>query len=122
VDWDGHVAFDENRPIVIGGEPIPVYADWDYRILSVDEPFDGPELSFDSVLTIQQANADGLLDFRAAREQYARGIGLVYRELTAFATQCRDCCSNNTAICIDLPWRDKAERGLIIRQWLTAYE
>lgn len=121
-DWDGHVAFDETRQIVVGGEPIPIYADWDYRILSVDEPYAGPELTFDSVLTVQQAEADGLLDFRAAHERYARGVGLVYRELTAFATQCRDCCSGNTSQCLDLAWRAKAERGLLIRQWLIDYE
>ncbi len=120
-DWDGHVAFDETRELIIGGESFPMYAGWDYRIIAADEPFAGPALTFDSAVVIRQAEEDGLLDFRAAHEVYARGVGLVYREITAFATQCTECCSGNTALCLDLPWRAKAERGLIIRQWLTDY-
>lgn len=115
--WDGHVAFDQYRSIEIAGEPIEIFADWDYRYLSVDEAGSIGSISYDALLQVEGADYENLLNRRLALETYARGIGLVYREMEVFETQCQLCCNGNTSECLDLPWREKAEGGFIIRQW-----
>ncbi len=117
--WDGHVAFDPNREIEIAGEEVRVFADWQYRYNEVHEPGELINQVFDSLLVVQAADYENLIDRRKAIEYYAAGVGLVYREMEVFHTQCLNCCAGNTSICLDLPWREKAEAGFIIRQWLV---
>lgn len=115
--WDGHVAFDEERIIEVAGEPIKVFLGWDYRYLAVGEPGSAGGLNYDEVVEVEGADYETLLNRRLALETYANGIGLIYREMEVFETQCQFCCSGNTGECLDLPWRAKAEGGFIIRQW-----
>ena len=119
-NWDGHAAFDEFREIEVGGQPIQIYRDWNYHFVSVDEIENIGNLSYDSLTVIEGVDTDDdIVDRRFAIEKYARGIGLVYREMEVFETQCNDCCGLDLIQCIELPWRDKAEAGFIIRQWLV---
>ncbi len=117
--WDGHVAFDANRFIEVAGQPISLFSEWDYRYTSVDAPDVVGLVSFDSVAVVQAVDFENLLSRRYAVEKYAAGTGLVYREMEIFETQCRTCCNGQTDICLDLPWRQKAEAGFIIKQWLV---
>ena len=120
-----------------------IFQAWNYRYLSVGEPGDVEGISYDSLLVVEGVDYDEGYNRRYYRETYAAGIGLVAREMEVYDTQCRDCCFNqeevdengNTVIvvvarrevdgrdtlinCIDLPWREKAEGGLILKQWLT---
>lgn len=122
-NWDGHTAFDEFRELIVGGEFLDVYAGWEYRYATVDEPFTLESgVSFDKTLLVEQADVDNLLDFRSAYERYALGVGLVERYIDARHTQCRVCCNADTAPCLDLPWDEKAEKGFILHQVLTRYE
>jgi hypothetical protein len=139
--WDGHVAFDDNRFFAIGGESIQLFQAWNYRYLSVDEPGEIAGLSYDSLLVVEGVDYDEGYNRRYYRETYAVGQGLVAREMEVFDTQCRDCCFNQEQLdengnpvivvvarrtvdgrdtlinCVDLPWHEKAEGGLILRQW-----
>jgi hypothetical protein len=115
--WNGHVAFDQYRSIDVAGEPIEIFADWDYRYLTVDEAGSVGDVNYDSLLVVEGADYENLLNRRLSIETYARHIGLVYRELEVFETQCQLCCNGDTGACLDLPWREKAEGGFILRQW-----
>ena len=117
-NWDGHVGFDQYREIEVGGQPVQVFADWDYRYLQIGEPAAFGDQTYDDVSLVEGADYENLLNRRLSLEAYARGIGLVYRELEVFETQCQICCGGDTGTCLDLSWREKAEGGFIIRQWL----
>ncbi|MGB3546530.1 MAG: hypothetical protein WBA17_06125 [Saprospiraceae bacterium] len=120
--WDGHAAFDEFRQYPVGPELLDIYANWDYRMDSVDQPAALPTGSqFDRTLFVQQAKTDGLIDLRHASETYAYGVGRIRREWELLHTQCRICCNNDTGTCLDLPWRAKAEKGFIIREYLVSF-
>jgi hypothetical protein len=118
-NWDGHTAFDDSQDIVIGGEFIDVFFDWNYRYDSIGVPMTlSTGLSFDQTLLVTQAETNNLIDLRSAYEIYASGVGLVERFIDARHTQCRVCCGGDTESCIDLDWDEKAEKGFILRQVL----
>lgn len=52
----------------------------DYEILSTDKPDAIGSLSFDSVVTIEQFSQINIIEFRYEMEQYARGVGLIYKQ------------------------------------------
>lgn len=115
--WDGHVFFDETRDLIIGGEFLDVFNGWEYRVEEVNTPITlSTGLNFEESLLIRQAEIDNLIDLRLATERYAPGIGLIERTIDARHTQCRNCCSGNTANCINLGWDEKAEKGFILQQ------
>ena len=117
--WDGNAAFDVRREIVVGGEFLDVYNGWDYRYQNVDTSFAVTDVVYPNALFIRQARVeDNLIDFRRAHEIYVPGVGLVERFIDARHTQCRVCCNNgqDTGLCFDLPWDEKAEKGFILRQ------
>ncbi|NJB84929.1 hypothetical protein GGR26_000674 [Lewinella marina] len=123
VRWDGHTAFDASRDVAVGPEFLDVYNGWAYRYTNTGEQLTLPTgLQLDSVVTVDQAAIDNLIDLRSAYERYAPGRGLVERFLDARHTQCRECCNGDTASCIDLPWDEKAEKGIIIHQLLLRRE
>lgn len=118
-NWDGHVAFDHFREIEVAGQPIQIFVDWNYRYLSFDQPGVVMDKTYDQLAVVEGADYENLLNRRLAIEGYAKNIGLVYREMEVFETQCQQCCNGDTGACLDLPWREKAEGGFIIKQWLV---
>ncbi len=120
--WDGNVAFDVRRQIVVGGEFLDVFNGWDYRYDTIGATLTlATGRTVENAVRVEQAAVDILIDFRDAYEVYASGIGLVERYLDARATQCRVCCGGNvpnTTQCLELPWDEKAEKGFILRQVL----
>ena len=117
--WDGHAAFDEFRPIAVGGELLDVYAGWDYRLLEIDVPHQLiTGIDFAETMLIDQAEVDNLIDFRRSYRRYAKGIGPIETFVDARHTQCRVCCNGDTGACLDLSWDVKAEKGYIIHQLL----
>ncbi|CAH0999986.1 hypothetical protein LEM8419_01202 [Neolewinella maritima] len=122
--WDGNAAFDERRSVSVGGEFLDVYFGWDYRYSALgDTATLASGLQVDSVLTVTQAEVlDNQIDLRRAYERYAAGLGLIERFVDARHTQCRVCCNQNTATCVDLSWDEKAEKGYIIHEKLVRRE
>ncbi|MBK8705391.1 MAG: hypothetical protein IPN33_18700 [Saprospiraceae bacterium] len=120
--WDGNAFIDDNLIIPIAGEPMALFKGWNYRYTTVDEPLNLSDLYFPKVATLVLADNENLIERRYAQEQYARGVGLVYRELQLLDTQCNVCCNGNFASCESLPWEDKGETGFILRQRLIAYQ
>ena len=117
--WDGHAAFDEFRPIAVGGELLDVYAGWDYRLLEIDVPYQATNgTDFAETMLVDQAEVDNLIDFRRSYRRYAKGVGPIETFVDARHTQCRVCCNGDTGACLDLSWDVKAEKGYIIHQLL----
>ena len=118
--WDGNAAFDERRPVSVGGEFLDVYQGWDYRYTELNGQYllaNGETV--DSVITVTQAEVlDNFIDLRVAYERYAPGLGMVERSIDARHTQCVSCCARNTAACDTLSWDEKAEKGYIIHELL----
>ena len=122
--WDGHVYFDINRLFPVGGEFLIIYKDWEYSVAELGDFFQINGQTYEDVATIQQANyTESSTNARVAQEKYARDIGLIYREWFIGDSQCQYCCGGNTGpSCQAVPWEERVEKGLYLRQILIAHE
>jgi hypothetical protein len=129
--WNGNTFF-QDTTIVIGGETIDFYKYWsdEYEYESVDMPEEFNGIMFDSVMTVIQSEPsvpENKINHRVSIEKYARGVGLIYKEMKILDTQCAiassACGGDNSGLfyCNDIPWEEKAERGLILRQIVVEY-
>jgi len=57
-----------------------IYPEWDYSYTAVDQPLTIGTLHFDSTLTVLQVNNSNLVQQQYAVEQYAKGVGMIYKE------------------------------------------
>ena len=119
--WNGNVFFDPTVEIPVAGESVQIYKDWSYEILEIGEAAELGDLSFSEVATVQLADSENLIELRRALEQYARGVGLIYREYNILNTQCEVCCDSDFSSCEPLPWTEKAEKGFVIKQRLIEF-
>lgn len=116
--WDGTVYINADTTVSIPGGSINIYKDWDdFTYLGVDEWEQIGNANFDSTLFVRQVDKENNIERRYSIEQYARGVGLIYKEMLILDTQC----GGNIADCIDDPWVEKAEKGFILRQTLIDY-
>jgi hypothetical protein len=83
------------------------YEDWQYRIMSVDEPAVINGFTFDSTLTVLEIEDEGLLEYRFSQATYAVGVGLVELERTHLWFV-----GSNIP---NLPWEQRATNGYITR-------
>ena len=100
--WDGNTFIDETTLYPVAGESMEIFKSWFYEVMSTDEPETIGGFTFDEVTTIQQANEENLIERRYSLEKYAKGVGLVYREMEIYDTQ-----NINESI----PWEEKADKG-----------
>jgi hypothetical protein len=61
--------------------------EWDYKYTSVNTPLTLGSAHFDSTLTVAQQNYSTLLQYQYYEEQYATGIGLIYKEVIDYTCQ-----------------------------------
>ena len=125
--WDGNAFFDDTRDVFVAGESIRMFKGWQYRILEAGQPATIGSLELDDVVTVQNADnryLNNVLELRLATEQYARGVGLAYRELFILDTSCQVCCDGDTGNegCKSIPWEERAEKGFRLRQRLIRYQ
>ncbi len=112
--WDGNAYFDPGTKVTVAGESIEMFKSWSYRVLDVDQAEIIGGFALPQVATIENADSENLIELRIAYEKYARGIGLVYRELWILDTQCIEGCTG-------MSWNEKAEKGFILKQTLIDY-
>ncbi len=112
--WQSTQRFDPSIMISIGTDEIEYFKDWESRYLDIDASFNINDLSFDRVISVQQAKAQNRLQYRTSLEHYAENIGLVSRVVGVFDTQCFENCES-------IPWEDKADIGQLIIQSLVNY-
>ncbi|MEK7253300.1 MAG: hypothetical protein AAB316_01025 [Bacteroidota bacterium] len=112
--WNANIHFDPSLIVTVAGESIEMFKGWSSKIESVGEADTVGILQFPEVVTIRLADEENLIELRRGFEKYAKGIGLVYKELWILDTQCIEQCEGQ-------PWEEKAEKGFILRQKLVGY-
>jgi len=112
--WDGNQFIDPQTIITVAGETLEMYKDWLYEVEDVHRIDLYNSMPFDSVTTVYQANSENLIEYRFSMEKYASGVGLIYREMWILDTQC-------ISDCIGQTWEQKAQKGFILRQTITAH-
>jgi hypothetical protein len=107
--WDGNVYNDPSATLIIQGELLQLFSKkWTYEVLSFDKAERIGNRDYPNVLTVRaQSDPRILTERRYTLEKYAKGVGLVYRELYILDTQKLDA---NAA------WEVKAYSGIIVRQ------
>ncbi len=116
IPWDGNAFIDELTTISVAGESLQPFKYWAYEYQEVDLFKYIGGFDFDSTLTIIQADENNAIERRFAKETYAKGVGLVEKEMKIFDSQCEfvQCYP-------DIPWEEKAEEGFIMRQTIIDY-
>ncbi|MBX7224391.1 MAG: hypothetical protein K1X55_00035 [Chitinophagales bacterium] len=103
-EWSGNI-------FINPADNLSYLEDWTYQMQAVDEPFSNAALSFDSTLTVLQQYDSSAINLTSSKEVYAKGAGLVYKELKVLTSQ------NN----FDQPWEQRAEQGFILRMSAIEY-
>ena len=118
--WNGNLWIDQYREIEVAGERIRPFANWNYEVDSLDIPASVGPFAFDSTLLVTEVDEDNAIERRLSRVRYAKHIGVVWREQWILDSQY---CNQVPAPtdCLSRPWTEKAEKGYILRQIITAY-
>ncbi|HPK10063.1 MAG: hypothetical protein KDC16_00860 [Saprospiraceae bacterium] len=100
--WDGNIYIPEDQITEISGEPIEIYVGWKYKVKELDKPYSLENQNYNQTVLIEQANFETAISLRESSERYARGIGLIEKNMRIYDTQ-----NSNAAI----PWEERAEAG-----------
>ena len=110
--WDGNALFESGVIFYVKGESIEVFKEWDYYIQSTGEQEVIGDISYNNVATVVEADYESAIELRKSVAKYAKGIGLVSREMHILDTQ---------NITEDQPWEEKAQKGFIFKQVLVSH-
>lgn len=116
-DWDALAFIDDDREVLVAGETIAPFRQWDAEVDSIATTWTDPRTGFsyaDAVFVQIADSEDNLIQHRRGFEVYAPNVGLVYRELYVLDTQCIEACAGQ-------PWEVKAEKGFIVRRSLLEF-
>lgn len=125
--WDGVVYIRNDTLVPIRGGSIDLYKDWDrFEYGPVGQPYIDTVSNkvYEDAVQITQVDKTNNIERRYSTEVYAKGIGLVYKEMRILDTQCRipRCVGqSDIATCIGTPWHIKAEKGFILKQSLLEH-
>ncbi len=111
-NWDGNLFNDVSTKLEVAGEILePFSKKWTFEVLSYGKAEKIGTKDYADVLTIQaQSDPKILTEKRYSLEKYAKGVGLVYREIRILDTQKLDA---STA------WEKKAQKGFITKMTRT---
>lgn len=109
--WNGNSFIDPSIEVEVAGDPIQMFKNWDYSILSTDQAEFIGSRELEAVTTVQMADDENVIERRFAQEKYAKGIGLVFRRFEILDTQCIEAC-------VGLTWEEKAWQGFTMTQIL----
>ncbi|MBK6390138.1 MAG: hypothetical protein IPG82_14415 [Saprospiraceae bacterium] len=115
--WDGLALVQTDQTYNVLGESIEIYQNWDpFLVEAVDESAKIGSFQFDQVISILQTDEEDILAKRYSLEKYAKGVGLIYKELTVLD------CNNTINQCSDnVPWGQRATKGFLLKQFITKY-
>lgn len=99
--WDGNAFLDTDIKVLAGDENIQPYKNWKYRIedTASDITYKGQKIK---ALKVNLVSDTSIIDLRNVVEHYAKGIGLVKKEMAIFDT--------NTSQ-PNVSWNIKAQKG-----------
>ena len=104
--WDGNALFDNTIEKKVAGEPIQFYQDWSYNIVSRDQDFQFNSETLKTLL-VNQVDFESIIAKRYATESYAKGIGLIGKEMIIY---------NTSHFRQNEPWENFAESGFHLIQ------
>jgi len=110
--WNGIAFNSDSLQITVRGEVIEIYKDWESQYDEIFVPQAVNTFLFDSTVVVLHANSDNFIEQRFNKEVYAKGIGLVVKEMAILDSQL-----NNG----DRVWPDDAEKGFTMRQTLIEH-
>lgn len=85
--------------------------DWEYKYSNTDQPAAYGTLAFDKTVQVNQKKFVSLLAYQYYTEKYARGVGLLYKEIIDIKSQ------HN----VNLPIMDRIEEGVVYKQTIVDY-
>ncbi len=112
VDFDATLFVDEDTEVIIAGESIKAFKNWNAEVQTVGLQDTVAGTTYPDVATIHHADDENLIEKRFSSSKYARNIGLIFKEEWILDTQ------NLTE---SEPWETKAEKGYILSQKLIEY-
>ena len=125
--WDGIVFIRRDTLVPIRGGAIDLYKDWDdfeYGPVGMTYVDTMSNNVYTDAVRVNQVDKTNNIERRYATEVYAKGIGLVYKEMRILDSQCRvpRCTGmSDIASCLNTPWEIKAEKGFILKQSLLEH-
>lgn len=110
--WDSNAFIDPFQDVrVAGGELVKVYKDWtDAQVFEREAIATIGGSSYNNLVTVILTDSESTIEKRYAKEQYAKGVGMVAAEYIILDTQCNGCDG--------LEWTEKAEQGFVLKQVL----
>ena len=111
-NWDGNLYNDVSIKLEVAGEILePFSKKCTFEVLSYGKAEKIGTKDYADVLTVQaQSDPKILTEKRYSLEKYAKGIGLVYREIKILDTQKLDA---------TIAWEKKAQKGFIVKMTRT---
>lgn len=114
--WDGNILISKNNSVFINGEPFEPFRYWNgntYYYKNLLKNVTIGKSTYPKVAEVEEINYDNdLYNYIFAEAKYAENVGMIYREFWLLKTS------------IDNPsvgWKQKAERGFILRQTLIEH-
>lgn len=107
--WDGLAYVSPFSPVFVAGEPLYPFTFSPFEVVELNKPLEVGFTRYERTCRVE-AISSNLIEYRRWTAVYAFGIGLIVREFEVLDTQVLDA---------SLGWEEKAEKGLIYRQYLV---
>ncbi|MGH1336749.1 MAG: hypothetical protein ACRBFS_11540 [Aureispira sp.] len=126
-EWNGITYIRRDTLVPIRGGTIDLYKDWDFfSYQNVGQSYldTVSNTVYPDAVQVMQVDKTNNIERRYSAEVYAKGVGLVYKEMRILDTQCRTpkCVGvSNIADCLNTPWETKTEKGYILIQSLMEH-
>ncbi|MBK9723207.1 MAG: hypothetical protein IPO78_16645 [Saprospiraceae bacterium] len=108
--WNGNSMISSKTSIEVNGEILEPFDNWyySYKYLNKSETLAGK--IYASVCKVVEVDEENIIAKRYSETKYAKEVGMIFRELWLLDTQ-----NTNT----NIPFRNRAEKGFILRQTLV---
>ncbi len=110
--WNGIGFNSDSLLVTVRGEVLEIFKDWESQFDEIFVPQAFNTFIFDSTVSVFHANSNNFIERRFNREVYAKGVGLVIKEMQILDSQL----SNGERV-----WPDDAEKGFTLRQTLIEH-
>ena len=111
--WDGNNRIAPKTELIINGESLlPFVDEWNYGYDYLDQQETVGTIFYDKVCKVTEVDNEHALEKRYSTIKYAKGIGMIFKEQWILDTQIFDS---------SVPFVDKAQKGMILRQFLVSH-
>lgn len=108
-EWDGNQFFDEATLVNVNGEFIEVFKNWSSQITSIGASVTVNGVEYNNTIEVLLVDTENSIEKRFAKEVYAKGVGLIQKEMIIIDSQDVDS---------GLPITERPEKGFTLQQTL----